>query len=246
MSASPAAGAGGSSRAVGYPHPGRHPHPRGTPCAPPGAAAPGKGSGLPSAPGAGGSSGDAGARRSPPVPPGSPLSRAVSARQPSLSAAHPGKRRAALPSRFRGWRERAAPLRRPGLCGQGGRGAETGDGERRALPPRPLAHLQAPHAGGAGAGGRRRAAPGKGHFGPGSRRGFGRFLGRCRPRLWGSCRSPRGWLYKYVCRCLLWGSVAGFCARRSGESVWKARPSGAFLRDRYWGSGAPALRAAVP
>lgn len=171
------------------------------------------------------------------------------ARQPSLSAGaslrsvEPAAERARFPRPARA----VAPLRRPGMRGEGER-RRWGDEERRALPPRPLAHLQAPHAGGAGAGGRAAGAAlprGRCISGQGPAGVLGRFLGRCRPRLWGSCRSPRGWLYKYVCRCLSWGSVAGFCERRSGESAWKAWPSGAFPQDQCWGSGAPALRVAV-
>lgn len=232
MSASPAAG--GGLRPAGAPCPAATPRP---PSAPPGAAAPGKGSGLPSAPGA--ALVDAGARRCPhcppPVPPRSPLSRAISgaaALPPSLSAGaslgSAAERRSVPAAGESGW---------PPCAGRGCAGRErSGDGERRALPPRPLAHLQAPHAGGAGAGGRAAGAAlprGRGISGQGPAGALGRVLGRCRPRLWGSCRSPRGWLYKYVCRCLSWGSVAGFCARGSGESVWKARPSGAFRRTDF-------------
>lgn len=190
VSASPAegrAGAGGSSR----PAPPSPP----APGAPPGATAPGKGSGLPGAPGTGGSSGDAGARRCPHSPPAvpslSPLSRVI-----------PGKSRARLPSGARFPRlARAARPPAPAGDARGGRGAELGResrrrGEaRRALPPRPLAHLQAPHAGGAGAGGRRRAAPGKVHSGAGSRRGFGEGPGAVPAPAEGQlCCSPRGWL----------------------------------------------------
>lgn len=83
----------------------------------------------------------------------------------------PGKRcRAALGSRSR--RERVAPLRRPGMRGEG---AERRWGEEGASPAaaRPSAGTARRRSGGGRTGGRRRAAPGKGHFGAGSRRGFG-------------------------------------------------------------------------
>lgn len=99
------------------------------------------------------------------------------ARQPSLSAgpslgsAQPAAERRSVPATG----ESGGPPA-PARDARGGR-ESSGDEERRALPPRPLAHLQAPHAGGTGAGGRRRAAPGKVHFGAGSRRGFGEVPG---------------------------------------------------------------------
>lgn len=183
VSASPAAGGQGGCGGGGlWPSGTRFPAATPpAPGAPPGDAAPGKGSGLPSAPGAGGSSGDAGARRCPrsrrPCPLAPRYPEPSPARQPSLSAgaslgsAEP-RCRAAL--RSRDWRERVAPLRRPGMRGEGEQRG-WGDEETRALPPRPLAHLQAPHAGGAGAGGRPTPrCPGEGAFG-----------GRVPPGFWG-------------------------------------------------------------
>lgn len=229
--------------AVRHPLPGRHP--AGPVCASR------EGSGLPSAPGAGGSSGWCRCTALPALPatraPLSPLSRAISGTAAlPLGGRIPGHRRAALPSGARSprWRERGAPLRRPGLRGEG---AERRRGEEGASPAaaRPSAGTARRRSGGGRAAGaalpRGRCISGQGPVGV-----LGRFLGRCRPRLRGSCRSPRGWLYKYVCRCLSRGSVAGFCGRGSGESVWKARPSGAFPQDWFWGSGVLAIRVAVP
>lgn len=88
--------------------------------------------------------------------------------------------------------------------------------------------------GNAGAGGRTAPRrPGEGAFGGRVPAGLwgGPGAVRCRPQPWGSCRSPRRWLYKYVCRCLSWGSVAGFCERGSGEGAWKDWLSRAFLQD---------------
>lgn len=180
--------AGGSGRPAPLPGPGGASRSRGSR----------QGQGLLSAPGAGGGSGDAGARRCPhSAPPRSASSRAI----PGTAALAPGGR---IPGMHR-CVPAAGESGRPPCAGRGcaGRareerrwGEEERRGEEGASPAaaRPSAGTARPSAGAARrrSGGGRPALPrGRAISGQGPAGDLGRFLGRCRPRLRGSSRSPR-------------------------------------------------------
>lgn len=134
----------------------------------------------------------------PPVPYSSPLSGAL-----------PDPAVLAFPFCSGDW---SPPCAGGGCAGRGNRGERFPRGRSPICRHRTQAEREP---GKAGAGGRAASASlprGRWVWRRGGGAGvLGRSAGQCRP--WGSRRSPRGSLCKHVCRCLAWGSAAGFCKR---------------------------------